>query len=263
MNIMKRAKVKLFFEHLYTYYNNSAYIHTDPIYFPHSLEGNKEFIGFTAALFAYGRVAAIKSLLTAFFGSCGTVPATLRSNPQNLKYRFQNEKDISVYCKIMQEIYLKEGCLENLFDGHKEPYEAARIAVERIRSYTDALTGGLSFLFALPGNSASKRLMMFLRWMIRKDAVDFGLWKSFSASSLSVPLDTHVTKLSIRLGIISEKEGGKKALDKVNAFFRELSPDDPVKYDFALTRLGIAEGCIYEGRGACRNCAHRDLCVFN
>ena len=105
--------------------------------------------------------------------------------------------------------------------------------------------------------------MMFLRWMIRKDDVDFGIWNSFSASSLSVPLDTHVTKLALRLGVINEKESGKKALDKVNAFFRELSPNDPVKYDFALTRLGIAEGCNYEGRDACRHCAHRDICVFN
>jgi uncharacterized protein (TIGR02757 family) len=98
--------------------------------------------------------------------------------------------------------------------------------------------------------------------MVRSDEVDFGLWKSFGKEELSIPLDTHIQRLCSNLGVIAKGEKGARAVEKVNAFFRELSPDDPAKYDFALTRLGIAKQCLYAPSPACVSCEDREECVL-
>ncbi|MDR0454908.1 MAG: TIGR02757 family protein [Deferribacteraceae bacterium] len=254
--------MKSYFEHLYRRYNTKKFISTDPIQFPHNTDGNREFIAFTAALFAYGNVKAMQKFLTAFFERCGTDPFKLEANPANLKYRFQTGSDVADYCLLMKRIYQENGSLEQLFVGDA-PMEAAAAGVKAIRDkYISEMTQGLNFLFALPGKSTSKRLSMYLRWMIRKDEVDFGLWKSFSPAFLYMPVDTHIQRLSLKMGIILPGDKGVAALNKVNAFFRELNPYDPVKYDFALTRLGIAFNCSYERSQSCVRCAENDLCAF-
>ena len=258
-----KNNVKQYFERLYKLYNTKEFIPTDPIRFPHETEGNREFVAFTAAMFAYGNVKAMQKFLTAFFEKCGTDPLILEPNPANLKYRFQSEKDIAEYCGGIKRIYHEYGSLEPLFSGDT-PHEAAAAGINVIRNkYFPKMTQGLNFLFALPGKSASKRLSMYLRWMIRKDEVDLGLWKKFTPAALYIPLDTHIQRLSLNMEIISPKDKGIKALTKVNAFFRELNPDDPAKYDFALTRLGIAFQCSYEPSRSCLNCVENTFCVFN
>ncbi|MDR2883533.1 MAG: TIGR02757 family protein [Deferribacteraceae bacterium] len=246
-----------FFEHIYSKYNTAEYIKTDPILFPHTLEGNTEFIAFTAALFAYGNVKAMQKFLYAFFDSCGTDPYTLKPNPDRLKYRFQTVNDVEAYCNAMKRIYNDHGSLEKLFaNGALEAFNIIR------SNYFDTLTPGIKFLFAIPEKSASKRLWMFLRWMIRKDDVDLGLWMNYNAMDLNFPLDTHVHRMSVSLKIITQNESGVKAREKINSYFRKLSPLDPVKYDFALTRLGIAHKCQYEPSERCAKCAEYGICKF-
>jgi uncharacterized protein (TIGR02757 family) len=99
-------------------------------------------------------------------------------------------------------------------------------------------TGG--YLIPLPHKgSACKRMHLYLRWMVRKDAVDPGGWKGISPAQLIVQLDTHMANIGVSLGMTRRKSAnGAMALDITNAF-RRISPDDPVKYDFALTRFGI------------------------
>jgi len=258
-----KSDTKQYFERLYQRYNTKEYIHTDPIRFPHETKGSVEFTAFTAAIFAYGNVKAMQKFLTAFFERCGTDPFILETKPVRLKYRFQSENDVTDYCKAIKNIYQENGSLEALFAGDT-PMKAAAVAINTIRNrYLPKITKGLNFLFALPGKSASKRLSMFLRWMIRKDEVDLGLWKTFSPASLYMPLDTHIQRLALKMGIISHRDKGAGALHKVNLFFMKLNPSDPVKYDFALTRLGIALRCSYEPSQSCINCAEKDSCVFN
>jgi uncharacterized protein (TIGR02757 family) len=260
-------KYRGFFEYLYKKYNTREYVKTDPIVFPHNTDGNTEFIAFTASAFAYGNVKAMKRFLGDYFGKIGSEPCNLSLKGHTLKYRFQNSEDITAYSETMQNIYKDYGSLENLFlaNNHGGVYGAAEKAFAFIHAtyLPKPVSAGLNFLFALPGRSASKRLTMFLRWMVRDDEVDLGLWKRFGKDELAIPLDTHMQRLCANLGVIGRTDKGNHAARRVQAFFKELSPEDPAKYDFALTRLGIAKGCVYETSDACDLCADKQLCVFH
>jgi uncharacterized protein (TIGR02757 family) len=254
-----------FFDHIYEKYNVKEYIPTDPILFPHTMGGNQEFVAFTAAMFAYGNVNAMQKFLRNFFETCGTDPIHLNPNPNALKYRFQTSIDVAKYCLVMKDIYKDYGSLENLFNKNisESPITTAMSAFELIRGkYFSNLTQGLNFLFAMPGKSASKRLWMYLRWMIRKDNVDIGLWSIYKPSQLNFPLDTHISRMSTSLNIISPNDKPTSAIAKIHAYFHRLSPQDPVKYDFALTRLGIAHKCKYEYSESCAGCGEWGICVF-
>ena len=104
---------------------------------------------------------------------------------------------------------------------------------------------------------------MFLRWMVRKDDIDFGLWEGFNKQSLYMPADTHILRMSANLGIISSSEKGKKAVVKVTNFFKSLNEEDPAKYDFSLTRLGIVSNCQYSRNDICNGCVHKKVCIFH
>ena len=84
---------------------------------------------------------------------------------------------------------------------------------------------------------------MFLRWMVRNDktGVDFGIWKSISPSILSCPLDVHSGNVARKLGLLTRKQNDAKALNELDNALREMDPNDPVKYDFALFGLGVFE----------------------
>lgn len=89
------------------------------------------------------------------------------------------------------------------------------------------------------GMSASKRLHLFLRWLVRRDAVDPGGWERISPSRLLVPMDTHMLRISRMLGLTHRTTADLRASLEVTGFFRLVCPEDPVRYDFSLTRFGI------------------------
>ncbi len=265
MTDVDKEKIYNFLEYLYNFYNKKEYIYSDPIRFPHEIEGDTEFIAFTAASFAYGNMKAIQGFLYKYFENAGSKVNDINTNlNDNLYYRFQTKEDVAAYSKLMQKVYDKYGSLYGLFKA------ANAVSIENIdkgiillRSYLDNITQGLNFLLPIPGKSASKRLYMFLRWMVRKDDVDFGFWNEFKKTSLYMPADTHILRLSSNLGIIDKNEKGKKAVIKVTEFFRELNPADPAKYDFSLTRLGIISGCQYSENSVCEKCLHKNICLFH
>lgn len=264
MTRLNKEKIYNFLEYLYNFYNNKKYIYSDPIRFPHEIDGDTEFIAFTAASFAYGNMKAIQGFLYKYFENAGSrIDKLDTSINDNLYYRFQTKEDVSEYSKLMKKVYDKYGSLYGLFKA------ANAVTIENIdkgilllRSYLDNITQGLNFLLPVPGKSASKRLYMFLRWMVRKDDIDFGFWDEFNKMSLYMPSDTHILRLASNLGIIDKNEKGKQAVIKVTDFFRELNPTDPAKYDFSLTRLGIISGCQYLESSVCDTCFHKKTCLF-
>ena len=96
--------------------------------------------------------------------------------------------------------------------------------------------------------SACKRLNLFLRWMVRSDAVDPGGWSGVSPAMLIVPLDTHMHRIAAKLGLTKRRAADFRAAREVTGAFRTIAPEDPVKYDFALTRLGILRSETEEDR---------------
>ena len=116
-------------------------------------------------------------------------------------------------------------------------------------------TRGLEYLLAGPANgSACKRLNLFLRWMVRSDDVDTGLWRRIDKAKLIVPVDVHMGRLCKILGLHSLKTVSLAMAVKITEGFREIEPADPVKYDFALSRIGIVENCTGQRHSRCKLC---------
>jgi uncharacterized protein (TIGR02757 family) len=253
---------KEFFESIYILYNKKEFIHTDPIWYPHNIVGNAEFAAVTAACFAYGNVKAIKSFLTSFFEFYGSDPHKLTLKEGGLYYRFQNKADVCQYADFMKRLYEKYGSIENIFRERDTLEEGVDHFCLTVREMTPARGQGFDFLFPNPKTSGAKRLRMFLRWMIRRDDVDFGLWKSFSPAELKMPIDTHILRFAKNNGIISNDSATRKNLEQVSDFFKKLNPDDPAKYDFSLTRLGIVNDCKYQPCAVCEGCLHKTSCIF-
>lgn len=123
------------------------------------------------------------------------------------------------------------------------------------------------FLQLLPDpakKSVCKRLHLFLRWMIRKELPDFGLW-DYPASKLLIPVDTHIAKLSLYLGLTGRKTIDAQFSREVSAKLRKYNKEDPVRYDFSLCHIGISQGCPVSltdkaDKKICRECVLAPVC---
>jgi len=200
---------------------------------------NNEYIALIAALFAYGNVKAIMKFLHSL--------DLENLNSKESYYRFQTKKDIKEFLntiKIMQknyslnEIFLKAYKKENnIIDGLKE-------IIKTIYEINPYKSKGYEFLIGkIPTNktkgiSPYKRWNMFLRWMIRDSKPDLGLWEGISKKDLIIPLDTHTHKVSLKLGLLKRKTYDLQAAIELTEKLREFDKNDPLKYDFALYRIG-------------------------
>jgi len=200
---------------------------------------NNEYIALIAALFAYGNVKAIMKFLNSL--------DLENLNSKESYYRFQTKKDIKEFLntiKIMQknyslnEIFLKAYKKENnIIDGLKE-------IIKTIYEINPYKSKGYEFLIGkVPTNktkgiSPYKRWNMFLRWMIRDSKPDLGLWEGISKKDLIIPLDTHTHKVSLNLGLLKRKTYDLQAAIELTEKLREFDKNDPLKYDFALYRIG-------------------------
>ena len=152
-------------------------------------------------------------------------------------------RDFKYICRGLRSIYAKYGTMETLFVGC-----SVWDGIERLRGEMAAVNGGvqtkhISNPVAQKGKPASacKRMHMMLRWLCRKDGVvDLGIWNSISPAELMIPLDVHVARTARLLGLVIRKQNDRKTVEELTAQLRKLSPDDPVKYDFALFGVGEA-----------------------
>ena len=103
-------------------------------------------------------------------------------------------------------------------------------------------TAGQGFYHMIPNpenGGAMKRMNMFLRWMVRKPPVDLGIWTFIKPKDLLIPLDVHVARVSRNMGLLTRKSNDFKAVIELTSKLRELCPEDPVKYDFAMFAFGV------------------------
>jgi hypothetical protein len=120
---------------------------------------------------------------------------------------------------------------------------------------------GVAYFFTRPSaGSGCKRLNLFLRWMVRRDALDLGVWSRVSTSSLVVPLDTHVIRVGRCLGLTRYTSPGWPMASEITLSLRALDPGDPVKYDFALCHLGMMNACGFNREQRDSQCPLRGLC---
>ena len=263
----KLNELKQYYEDLYKRYNNTTYITSDPIDLVYRVKGNKEFVAFVSSLFSYGKVENIQKFLSNFFFHYGNDPYNiiLDSNDTNLYYRFQRTEDIKILVELIAYIYKNYGSLEKLFLKFSYILEDAFIKFSRFAIDFGKQRGahkGYFNLFPIGEGLYSKRLNMFLRWMIRKDNIDLGLWRSYKASELKFPMDTHIMKFAITHNIISSRQNNISNVNKITNYFKKFSYNDPVKYDFAITRQAMLLGCTFKSEVECNLCIDNNKCLF-
>lgn len=228
-----------------------------------------ELSAFLAALFAYGRADLIVRNVRGILAELGEHPHAAVMNGEykarfkGWKYRFHKRADLLWLFDRMRAVYAAHGTLENAFCAAPGDVEARLAAFARLFSGGKKLSAVKSFLVPSPANgSACKRMNLFLRWMVRKDDVDLGLWTRISPSDLIMPLDVHVDRIAGRLGLVDPKGAAnfKKAL-ALTGRFREFDHADPVRYDFALCSLGKLGHCEKTPDPArCLACVLRECC---
>ena len=252
---LKGNDLKEFLDEKVDLYNRQAFIGMDPVSIPHRFKRSEdiEIAGFLAATIAWGNRVAILRSADRMMSLMGNTPYDFVINHTDkdlagidgVIHRTFNAEDFIYFIEAMKYIYLKKGGMENIFasyqaDGSLQPaiHEFRKIFFElphnqrTERHVSDPFKG-----------SAAKKINMFLRWMVRKDdrGVDFGIWKSVSASVLSCPLDAHSGKVARKLGLLTRKQSDAGAVAELDSALRAIDPHDPVKYDFALFGLAVFE----------------------
>jgi len=159
------------------------------------------------------------------------------------------ESDLKYFCKGLKNIYTQYGNMENLFLSQNEKGSSVQCNVWKgfylfREEMAKANKGEYSIHVSNAGEeekngSACKKFNLALRWLVRKDAVDIGLWKKIKPADLYIPLDVHVARTARKMGLLERKSNDKKAVIMLTEKLRELCPQDPVKYDFALFGVGV------------------------
>jgi uncharacterized protein (TIGR02757 family) len=263
---------------------DERYLATDPVEFPRRYRSaaDREIVGLVAAALAYGNVKTIRSSVEKVLAFLGTEPAARlrRSSPgeirdalRDFRHRWTRGRDVACLLVFTGRMLEQSGGVGAFF---REGYVPGNMA-ESLLSFTQralrldhgglfrtrSLPGeaGVRFFFPSPATGAAKRLNMYLRWMARPDdGVDLGLWSFVPTRDLVVPLDTHIFRIGRHLGWTERKTASWRAAVDITRSLARVDPEDPVKYDFALSRMGMLEGCPRHSRKlACDLCELRRL----
>jgi uncharacterized protein (TIGR02757 family) len=243
---------------------------TDPIQVVrrYAKDDDREVVGFVAAALAFGRVMSVLQSIERVLAVMGPEPAAyLRTFDarrdaaafSGIVHRWTRSRDIVALLWLMRQMIDRRGSIEGFFlDGYDETAEDVEAALDSFSTRAMALDlkaaygraprtsitpgGALGVCYFCPRPSAGsgcKRLNLFLRWMVRRDALDLGVWRRVSPAKLIVPLDTHVIRVGRYLRLTRYSSPGWRMARDITASLRVLDPTDPVKYDYALCHLGM------------------------
>lgn len=245
---MTLKQVKILLDNEVSVRNNSAEISLDkPDPLLIASKYHDETIALICALFAYGNAGLIVKFLQSLdFSLLDASDEVIKKTLSSHYYRFQNAEDVSTLFIALKRLKDVDS-IENIFyEGYKKEQnvlDGLWRYIEVLKSITAHQSRGYDFLVgSVPKKSSAmgtyKRYMMYLRWMVRKDMLDMGLWSKIDKKDLILPLDTHTFKVSQRLGLLKRKTYDMKAAIEVTQRLRKFDKSDPIKYDFALYRLG-------------------------
>ena len=257
---------------------------TDPVHIVrrYASAEDREVVGFCAAALAFGRVASVLNSIESLLQVMGPQPAAFvrafdparhgaRLHP--LVHRWIRGRDLVALLVILQRMLRESGSIERFFvegdDVSAADVSAALDAFSRRALATDLRPAygrmpkraGVCYFFPRPSaGSACKRLNLFLRWMVRKDEIDLGVWTAVSPSRLIVPLDTHVIRLGRCLRLTRYTSPGWKMAAEITASLRAINRQDPVRFDFALCHVGMMNACGFNQAKRDRDCPLKGLC---
>ena len=239
---------------IYSQYNKREYVDPDPLLFLYDYpeKKNREIAGFLAACLAYGRVEQIMKTAGHVLEKLGPCPfdylmtrtkKDIFHDFKGFKYRFTKDVHLTNLLWGIRDVLKRFSSLENCFYAGWSPEDETVLPGLTFLSDEICYNKVIGHLLADPKKkSACKRSNLFLRWMVREDLVDPGGWDSAGTFQLIVPLDTHMYKIGTMLGFTKRKNQDMKTAVEITRGFREIIPEDPVKYDFSLTRFGIRRG---------------------
>lgn len=249
-------QLKELLEEKVIFYNQPSFIVSDPISIPHLFTKKEdiEIAGFLSATLAWGQRKTIINKSRELMKRMDNSPFDFVSHASEREINamkgfvhrtFQGD-DCIYFINALQQIYANQGGLEKVFEvGYLKNLDIK----DSISHFRDVFFGSEHLHRTRkhvpdPMNgSASKRINMYLRWMVRNDnnGVDFGIWKNISTPHLMCPLDLHSGKIARQLGLLKRKQDDWQAVEELTANLRAFDPLDPVKYDFALFGTGVNE----------------------
>jgi uncharacterized protein (TIGR02757 family) len=264
---------------------------SDPIafLFPYARPEDREVAGWIASAFAYGRVQTIQANVQRILEALGPKPAEMldsvadfaafaRERLAGFRHRFHGPEDAAVLLLAIAQARRNAGSVGAFFqrEWRDEDADVAGLLSRAVACLTafDFRPAGKSrrlpedsparFFFPDPAQgSACKRWNLYLRWMVRRDALDFGLWPSIPTDRLVIPTDTHIHLVSRRLGLTRRRTPDWKTARAITDALKRFDPADPVRFDYALCRIGIFGICHPQpALTRCGECAAAEACAF-
>ena len=282
-----RDRLRDTLDRLYATFND-PHAAQDPIQIVRRFEGaaDREIVGFCAAALAFGRVASVLQSIERLLVVMGPRPAEFvrAFEPERhaaalspIVHRWIRGADLTALLWLLRQMLDEAGSIEGFFvAGHDaeaddvgpglESFSTRALALDAARAYRAAgrrvpRRAGVGYFFPRPSKgSACKRMNLFLRWMVRRDALDLGVWAGVSPRQLVVPLDTHVIRVGRCLRLTRRVSPGWPMAREITATLRQLDPADPVRYDFAMCHLGMMNACGFGQAGGDRQCPLRGCC---
>lgn len=230
---------------------------------------DQEVAGLLAAAFAYGRADIVVT-------NIGGVLDRMAPSPFAYVAKFDRDRALEDFAGFSHRFH-KTPDLVNLLERiatviglHGSLGELFRLCYDAedddigpsLTRFVETL--GSDYLLTSPRDgSACKRMNLFLRWMVRRTPPDLGIWDFVDPAKLVVPLDTHVHRITTFLGLNDRKTPDWKAARSITDRLAQFNRQDPIRYDFAICRLGILDRCSRKRRKEnCDVCLLRDVCRF-
>ncbi len=246
MSIFTDSELKSLFDEKVTLYKRVAFIDDDPIQIPHMFSRKKdiEIMGFLTAILSWGQRKTIISKCKQLAQKLGSSPYEYVMNGDHdtidFVHRTFNSEDLAFALRGLKHIYKNHGGLEAVLSIEGSLVERISHLRSRILEVPHHERSEKHIANPTAG-SAAKRINMFLRWMVRKDEVDFGLWTGIHPSELMIPLDVHSGSVSRAFGLLDRKQNDWKSVVLLTDRLKKWSEDDPIQYDFALFGMGVNE----------------------
>jgi len=272
-------------ERLYREFDYTSRVELDAIRFPlrYPDPRDRELVALLSACLAYGRVELFSGALEGVLAKMGPSPAAFVAGFDPGRdagafaafwYRFNRPRDLVAFCIAARELLDRFGTLEKCFvAGDDDGRGPIGPTLERFaRKFLDAdlspvfrrgqISRGYRHLFPLPSvGGPCKRLNLFLRWMVRREPPDFGLWTSISPARLLMPIDTHIENISRSIGLTRRRSRNWRMAEEITQKLAAIDPADPVKFDFALCHKRMSGDCLdRRDTIVCAPCGLKTVC---
>jgi uncharacterized protein (TIGR02757 family) len=259
---MNHESLKSLLDDLYLRYKYK-YSSVDPVWNLHKFSDSKdiEIIGLITSCYAYGQVNLINNFIGKLLNRIGNKPHEFTTNftkrkdkkyLSGLGYRFHKDSDLIMLFQSLQRVLDSYGSLQNLFvrnfSGEHYNIIPALTAFSAELNHNvknDNKRGKSYFSYLLPDplqGSTCKRLMLYLRWMVRKDEIDFGIWKKIPPAKLIIPVDIHISRVAKNLKLVKRRSVDLKFALELTEMLKLFNKEDPVRYDFSLCHYQMEQG---------------------